>query len=414
MPKSIQELREERKSIAAEMVNFVENFPSEEKWGADQDTKYNNMKNDVAMLDRQIAAFEDTLKISDAQEQRIKDKADQLNISNDESAHRELKLKECMNSWLRGGVENMTDEQRTFMRNEVQRANNAMGTQEANNGQALTHREFVSRLLETMKAFGGMRSVATVLSTATGNAMDMPTTDATAEEGEIVGENASATAEDTTFGTVSMGAYKYSSKSIAIPFELMQDSGIDLESYIIRLMGMRLARVQNKHFTIGTGTGQPQGVVTGAAVGKTGAATSGVTFEELKELIHSVDPVYRDSGNCRFMFNDNTLRELSLLKDANNRPLWLPGVEAGDPDRIYNYGYTINQNMADFAANAKSVAFGDFSHYTIRDVMNLMMFRMTDSAFTTKGQVGFIGFQRSDGKLLDVGGAVKVLQNAAA
>ena len=69
--------------------------------------------------------------------------------------------------------------------------------------------------------------------------------------------------------------------------------------------------------------------------------------------------------------------------------------------------------MADMAANAKSVAFGDFTHYTIRDVMNLMMFRMTDSAFTTKGQVGFIGFQRADGKLLDVGGAVKVLQNAA-
>lgn len=413
MPKSIQELREERKSIAAEMVNFVENYPSEDKWGADQDAKYNNMKNDVEMLDRQIAAFEDTLKISDAQEQRIKDKADQFGISADESTHRELKLKDCMNAWLRGGVENLSDDQRTFMRNEVQRANNAMGTQEANNGQALTHTEFVARLLEAMKAFGGMRSVATVISTATGNTMSMPTTDATAEEGEIVGENAQSNSEDTTFGTVDVGAYKYSSKSIAVPFELLQDSGIDLESYIIRLMAMRLGRIQNKHFTVGTGSGQPQGVVTGATVGKTGGAATAVTFEELKELIHSVDPIYREGGNCRFMFNDNTLRELSLLKDAQNRPLWLPGVEAGDPDRIYNYAYTINQSMADMAANAKSVAFGDFAHYTIRDVMNLMMFRMTDSAFTTKGQVGFIGFQRSDGKLLDVGGAVKVLQNAA-
>ncbi|MEY8205451.1 MAG: phage major capsid protein, partial [Bermanella sp.] len=126
------------------------------------------------------------------------------------------------------------------------------------------------------------------------------------------------------------------------------------------------------------------------------------------------DPAYREGGNCSFMFNDFTLRDLKDKKDTQNRPIWLPGVEVGAPDTIHGYPYTINQAMASFGANALPVAFGDFSHYTIRDVMNLMMFRMTDSAFTTKGQVGFIGFQRSDGKLLDVGGAVKTLQNAAA
>lgn len=412
--KTVQQLREERKQLAANLRNFVEKFPEDSKWGSEEDTKYQNMKSEINSIDNQIAAFEETLKITDGQQARIDDIAAQQGLSVDEATHKETKLKACMNAWLRGGVENLTDEQRTFMRNEVQRVNQAMGTQEANNGQALTHREFVARLLEAMKSFGGMRSVATVLSTATGNAMDMPTTDATSEEGEIVGENAQAGTGDTTIGTVSMGAFKYSSKSIAIPFELMQDSGIDLEAYIIRLMAMRLGRIQNKHFTVGTGTGQPQGVVTGAGVGKTGGSATSITFDELKELIHSVDPAYREGGNCRFMFNDNTLQELSLLKDAQNRPLWLPGVEAGDPDRIYNYGYTINQQMADIGANGKPVAFGDFSHYTIRDVMNLMMFRMTDSAFTTKGQVGFIGFQRSDGKLLDVGGAIKTLQNAAA
>lgn len=411
--KSIQQLREERKQLAANLRNFVEKFPEDSKWGADEDTKYHNMKSDIDSMDKQIAAFEETLQITDGQQQRIDDIAASQGLSGDEAAYKEAQLKACTNAWLRGGIENLTDEQRTFMRNEVQRVNQAMGTQEANNGQALTHREFVSRLLEAMKAYGGMRSVATVISTTTGNAMDMPTTDATSEEGEIVGENVSSDSADTSFGTASMGAFKYSSKSIAIPFELLQDSGIDLEAHIIKLLAMRIGRIQNKHFTVGTGSGQPQGVVTAASVGKTGDAAAAVTFDELKELIHSVDPIYRESGNCRFMFNDNTLRELSLLKDDNKRPIWLPGVEAGDPDRIYNYGYTINQQMADMAADAKPVAFGDFSHYTIRDVMNLMMFRMTDSKFTEKGQVGFIGFQRADGKLLDVGGAVKTLQNAS-
>ncbi|MEY8205408.1 MAG: phage major capsid protein [Bermanella sp.] len=412
--KSIQQLREERKAAAAKMRNLVENHPEDKKWEPEQETQYQNMKSEVEGIDRQISAFEETLKLTDDQDQRIKDRAGEQNISTDEATNHEAQLKACTNAWLRGGVDNLTNDQRTFMRNEVQRANNAMGTQEANNGQALTHKEFVSRLLEAMKAFGGMRAVANVISTATGNAMDMPTTDATSEEGEIVGENAQSNNQDTTFGSVSVGAFKYSSKSIAVPFELLQDSGIDLEAYIIRLMSMRLARVQNKHFTVGDGVGKPTGIIPAAGVGHVGASASTIEFTELNQLIHSVDPAYREGGNCGFMFNDFTLRDLKDKKDTQGRPIWLPGVEVGAPDTIHGYRYTINQAMASFGANAKPVAFGDFNHYTIRDVMNLMMFRMTDSAFTTKGQVGFIGFQRSDGQLLDVGGAVKTLQNAAA
>jgi len=45
--------------------------------------------------------------------------------------------------------------------------------------------------------------------------------------------------------------------------------------------------------------------------------------------------------------------------------------------------------------------------------MDLTLFRMTDSAFTLNGQVGFVAFQRSGGNLIDVGGAVKYYQNSA-
>jgi len=410
--KGIQALREERKAIAAQMTNLV-NKPEGEKWTENDQSKYDDLKNAIGPIDQQIAAFEETLQLTDTQEQRINDIADEQGLSVDEATHKEQKMKACMNSWLRGGVENMSNDQREFMATEVKRVQAEMGIGQANTGAALTHREFVSRLLEAMKSFGGMRSVATILPTATGNQMDMPTTDATSEEGEIVGENAPAPEDDAEFGSVSMGAFKYSSKSIAIPFELTQDSGIDLEAYILKRLAMRLARVQNKHFTVGTGTGQPEGVFTAATVGKAAASASKITFAEMNHLVHSVDPAYREGGNCSFMFNDMTLRDLKDEKDTTGRPIWLPGFEAGDPDRIMGYNYTINQQVASAAANAKPVAFGDFSHYTIRDVAQLMMFRMTDSKYTLKGQVGFVGFQRSDGKLLDVGGAVKTLQCAA-
>lgn len=412
MPKSIQALREERKQIAAQMTALV-NKPEDQNWSADDQKTYDDLKAAIGSVDAHIDACEETLKFSNAISNHTANTASALGISDDEAADREVKLKACTNAWLRGGVEAMSSDQREFMSKEVKRVSAAMGTGEANNGQALTHREFVSKLTEAMKAYGGMREVATILSTDSGNTMDFPTTNATAEEGEIVGENTKATELDTTFGTKSLGAFKYSSKSIAIPFELLQDASVDIESYIIRLLAMRLSRIQNKHFTIGEGTTQPTGVVTAASVGKT-AAVSALTFSDLNHLVHSVDPAYRESGNCKFMFNDMTLRDLKDLKDdTTGRPLWLPGFETGDPDRIYGYGYTINQNMENVGVSTKPVAFGDMSAYHIRDVRQLMMFRMTDSAFTLKGQVGFVGFLRADGNLMDVGGAVKVIQNAA-
>lgn len=73
----------------------------------------------------------------------------------------------------------------------------------------------------------------------------------------------------------------------------------------------------------------------------------------------------------------------------------------------------ICQEMPVMAANAKSLAFGDFSKYFVREVMDLTLFRFTDSVYASKGQTGFLAFNRQGGNLIDVGGAVKVYQNSA-
>ena len=65
------------------------------------------------------------------------------------------------------------------------------------------------------------------------------------------------------------------------------------------------------------------------------------------------------------------------------------------------------------AANAKSILFGDFARYMIREVMDLTLFRMADSAFILNGQIGFVAFNRQGGRLIDVGGAVKHYANSS-
>ena len=410
---TIQAKREARKAAATKVAQLVKNFPKEKTWGTEEQTQYDNLLKEVDDLDAEITRHEKILDLDAVT--HIKNIAAKDGISVDEAIRNEKQVKDAFTAWARGGVSALNEDQTTALRNRMQSPMNAMSTGTGSEGGFVTEATTARQLSESMKAFGGMRQLSTVIQTESGNQIDFPTADATSEEGEIVGENGSAGSGDTSFGTVAHNVFKYSSKSIAVPFELLQDSVIDIEGYVNGLCSTRIGRVTEKHFTVGTGTGQPLGIMTSAGEGKVGASgqTDILTYDDLIDLEHSVDPAYRASGKCSWMFHDTSLREIKKLKDGQGRPLWLPGLVTGDAATILGYTYAINQSMAEMGANAKSIAFGDFSKYLIRDVMNMMMFRMTDSKYTEKGQVGFLAFFRSGGRLIDDGGAVKYYQNAA-
>ena len=324
----------------------------------------------------------------------------------------------ALRAMLKGGLSALTPEQRQAVASrQTPDIQAAMSTTTGSEGGFTVAPEFSRQLIEAMKATGSVRSVASNIRTSTGAQMLFPTTDATAEEGEIVGQNASVTLLETTFGQAWLDVYKYSSKSIALPFELLQDSMFDIEAYIQNLLRLRLGRIQDRHHVLGTGTAQPRGVVAASTAGKTGTTGQATTviYDDLVDLEHSVDPAYR--ANCRYMMNDSTLKALRKIKDTQSRPIFVPGYETGNPggapDRLLGREIVINQYMPTMAASAKSILFGDFSKYLVRDVMDVTIFRMVDSAYTLKGQVGFVAFARSGANMVDNGGAIKHYENSS-
>lgn len=408
MAKSVQEMREERTQIAQELHEMVE---TDAEWTAQNEEDYNKKVAAVEDLDKSIERHEKVAQLNAEKHAKVTARAAKAGISEDEAEHQREQERSVLAAYIRGGMKALTDDEHREAVNRMRNPNNALSTGTDSEGGYLTENEFASTLVEAMKAYGGMREAATVIRTSTGQQMDFPTADATSEEGEIVGENATVADEDPSFGTKNLNTYKYSSKGVAVPFELLQDSQIDIESYVRGLLATRLGRITEKHFTVGTGTGQPNGMITAATVGKVADSATAITYDDLLELEHSVDPVYR--MGARFMFNDSVLLQLKKLKDSQGRPLWLPSLVSGDPNTINGIAYTVNQNMASAAANALVAAYGDMRKYVVRDVMQLSLFRFTDSAYTRKGQVGFLAFMRSGGNLIDVGGAVKTLQMAA-
>lgn len=399
---NLQAERERRNALAKETRNILDQNPGA-TWNDEHQKQYDEK---VAEIERIDAAIERHQKVLDlTAEKHFKDAG---------GRERDVEVPEAnalFDKWCRVGDKGLSDE-------EQRAVYNTMSTGTGSEGGYTVPTTVATSILDALKAYGGMRQVADVIRTMSGEAMNFPTSDGTSEEGELIGENASATDADVTFGTKGLPVYKYSSKVVTVPWELLQDSSADIEGFINSRLQSRLGRVTNKHFTIGTGTGQPTGIMVAASVGKIGAvsATAAITYEDLIDLEHSVDPAYRANG--KWMFHDDMLKLIRKVKDGSGRPIFVPGYEQGNPggapDRLLNRDIAVNQHVAVPAASAKSIAFGDFSYYKIRDVMQVTLFRFTDSAYTKKGQVGFLAWMRSGGNLVDVGGAVKVFQHGAA
>lgn len=400
---NIQKMREKIANLAASAKHLL-NEKGDQVWSSEEQSQFDGITNEIERAQAQIKSAEKLREIE----------ADKFfeNIANAKPKDADVSIDAlaAVALYLRHG-NNVTAEQAIAIRN-------AMSTTTTTEGGYTVPAEIAAMVVDAMKAYGGMRSVASIISTAGGNSLNYPTSDGTAEVGEIVAENAAASGADITFGTVAVNPYKYSSKKIALPLELIQDSAIDVVGFVVNRLAERLARITNTHYTVGTGSSQPYGVMARAATGKTGTTgqTVSVIYDDLVDLIHSVNSAYRARG-AQFMLRDTSVAVIRKLKDTTGRPIWNPGdaegIAGGVPSTICGYAYTVNDDVAAMAANAKSIAFGDLKSFVIRDVANsTSLRRFDDSAFALNGQVGFCGWTRTGSNLLDTA-AVKVYVNSA-
>jgi HK97 family phage major capsid protein len=400
--------RERRAALAKDTRNLVDQNTA--TWNDEHQKAYDNNMEEIGRIDAAIKRHQEVMDL-DAERQFRDAGGGEFDPNAGKGGKDEAQAMAVFNKWCRNGEKGLSDEEQRFLYN-------TMSTGTDTEGGYTVPTKVATTILDKLKAYGGMRSVADIIRTSSGEAMNFPTSDGTSEEGEIVGENGQATDADVGFGTKSLPVYKYSSKVVTVPWELLQDSTADIEGFISGRLNTRLGRITNKHFTVGSGVSQPHGLFVAAAAGKIGSvsAAPAISYEDLIDLEHSVDPAYR--GSAKWMFHDDMLKLIRKVKDSSGRPIFVPGYEQGNPggapDRLLNRDIVINQDAPAPAANATSIAFGDFSYYKVRDVMQVTLFRFTDSAYTKKGQVGFLAWMRSGGNLVDVGGAVKLFKHGAA
>lgn len=324
--------------------------------------------------------------------------------------------KAALRSYLLNGESEMPVEQRNILR-AIQAEKRTQNASTGALGGFTVATDLSSEIEIGLKWYGGMRKVARSIVTGGFGNLDWPTLNDTANPGKrLNATTVPGTADelDLTFGQVVFGNWTYTTEAITVQKELIEDSAFPIDQIIKDAFIERIGRAQNTDFTIGSGTTMPNGVVPQSTTGVT-AATGGATtvsYANLVDLVHSVDIAYR--GQSSFMFHDTTLAALRKLVDTQNRPLFGLGINGGDPDKILGYSYQVNNDVAQMAANAKSILFGNFNKYIIRDFTSGYNVLRLNEIAALQNQVVFVGFTRADGQLTDPGThPIKTFVNSA-
>lgn len=401
----ILELRQQQNAALTAAAAVLEKARTEKRALTDDENgTYNERYADAERIRKTIEAEERQMNIEKLLEQTRADSG----VPDGEEA----RARKAFEQWCRGGREAVQEELRSYLYVGNQNAHD-FGASEKRYQSAITGNiggytvpeGFVNRILDAKKFYGGiMEAGPEVITTNAGNNLPWPTSNDTGNKGVILPENSPESVLDLSFDQFTLSAWKYSSRIVLVPIELLQDSGVDIEAHIVKKLAERLGRIQNEHFTTGTGTNQPQGVVTGATLGKSTASATAFTYKELIDLKYSVNRAYR--RNAKWMMADTVLAAVLKLEDNNGRPLILDHIrtlQAGEPEMLLGQQLVVNDDMAGtLQANAKVMLYGDFENYKVRRVRAMMMMRLVER-YAEAGQVAFLAFERMDGRLGDAG-----------
>lgn len=402
---ALKDAREKAARLSKQMMDINElSLTEKRELNTDEQTKYDKMDEDLIKLEKEIRRLERAIEIEGRQGQLIDNQSQDTGKSADEIAE---KRSAAFRNWLMGGEERLNDEQRSLM-NELR----DMSKVAASGGYTVPE-GFMNMLEVALKAFGGIYNAAGKFPTATGNDVPYPTMNDTANKGAIIDENTSVgVSVDPTFGSLTFKAWTYSSKPILVSNILLQDTAFNLEQYLATAMADRVMRALAEHLATGNGTTAPQGLVTGASdAGLTGVAAAAITFDNLIDLFHAVDPNYRANGS--WVFNDNTLKALRKIKDLEGLPIWQGNYATGSPATILGRPYVVAHEVADIGASAKSVLFGDLNKYMVREVAGGTVKRLVER-YADLNQTGYLLFKRFDARVIDAGTKpIKYLTHAA-
>lgn len=244
--------------------------------------------------------------------------------------------------------------------------------------------------------------IVTELNTATGANMDYPTINDLDQELDKLPEGTEVVydaGKAFVLGKKTLSASLYDSGFIKLSRELVQDSNQAMVQVTSDLLGERAGRTANKLLTVGTGINEPEGIIVGSSLGHTSVAPGAIAFDDLFDLEHSVNAIYRGRPKSRWQLNDTTLKGIRKIKDNNGNYIWQArDVKKGTPETLLGYALSINPDLPDVATGNSPVIFGDHGKYITRKIGNIIIGVAKEKFWPN---LGLAAIMRFDGRVTD-------------
>ncbi len=169
--------------------------------------------------------------------------------------------------------------------------------------------------------------------------------------------------------------------------QLLEDNAYNLEGELTADFAESFGKAEGVAFLTGDGAGKPVGLLnaTGIAELVTPVANT-FTADTMIRMFHALPGVH--AQNAVWIMNRNTLGMMRTWKDDNGRYLLVDPISAGMPTTLLGRPVVEMVDMADVAASAHPIVFGDLQGYRIVDRVGLATLR-DPYTLATKGQTRF-------------------------
>lgn len=403
----IIELRNKRASLLDEIHAFIEaNRQADQTLNAEHAQKADEMMASVKNLGKEIERLE-----------ALRDIEDSLNAATSAPVRSDVSGRKAVKATA------TPEYSRAFW--DMMRGNNTLEVRDAlsvgtgSAGGYTVPDEFERQLVQSLDENNVFRRIAKVIRTQSGTRTIPIATDSGSaswiEEGASIGES------DVSFDKATLSAYKLGCL-IKVSNELLNDSAFDIAAHIAQRFGVRFGNAEENAFLNGTGPSatpgtpsQPTGILTTLTANTTAGSAVDLSFDDMYKLYYSLKAPYR--SNAAWVCSESVMLKLMMLKDGNSNYVWKPSLEVGKPDTFLGHPIYTSQYMPGLTGtasqdkNKKVVLFGDFSYYWIADRQNRTVKRLNE-LYAATDQVGFLGTQRVDGKLI-LGEACQALKMGA-
>lgn len=260
-------------------------------------------------------------------------------------------------------------------------------------GGYLVPTEFRAQLVEDIKDLPVMRNLVTVIPMAS-DSLELPTlaSDVKTSWGS---ENTAISTTTARFGTLTFTPYRLNTM-LYTSRELVSDSAISVVPLITRLFSQAIGRAEDTAMILGSGTGQPTGIITSIASisGIDNANTDADLPQNIKRLPFRLGTAYR--ARAKWIMNSISLAAVASLRESSTGAfLFKEGIEGLSPHRLAGYEVIEQNDMP-----VDTLIFGDPSFYYLADREQMSVETTTEGAGTfEKHQIAIKVVERIDGKI---------------